>query len=190
MKKLALSASLALAACGASLAQVDWRGIELEGLERPVGYFPGLYDVARDTVGTELGRVPSTTYFMRDDEADSGNRLYTATVIDFAPGTFHADSTARREAFFRSTVTAAAEAVEGEVLISQPVDRSDDVPAWTFRIDYAAGGQPATVRNLAFLRGDRYYHLQVFSLKSDAGTRARERFFESFRPVPAPSTDG
>lgn len=170
-----------------AFGQVDWRGLELPGLKRPVAFFPGPYELAQDTVQTDLGLVPSTTYFSRDDDAASGNRLYTVTVIDFAEGTFPPDSLARREAFFASTVAAAAEAVSGEVLISQPLERGDEVPAWTFRIDYSAGGQPATVRNLAFVRGDRYYHLQVFSLRTDAGTRARERFFESFRPLPAPT---
>lgn len=188
MRLLACVLAVVAAACSPTFAQVDWRGLELAGIKRAVAFFPGPYRVARDTVATALGYVPSTTYFLQDDDALSGNRLYTVTVIDFAAGAFPVDSTARREAFFASTVAAAAEAVEGEVLISQPLARTDGVPAWTFRIDYGAGDRAATVRNRAFLVGDRYYHLQVFSLRDDAGTRARDRFFGSFRPLPAPLT--
>ena len=187
MRKLITATAVLLAAIAVGGAQVDWRALELDGLRQAVAFFPKPFELARDTVATAVGAVPSTTYFARDDEADSGNRLYTVTVIDFAEGAFPADSVARREAFFTSTVAAAAEAVDGEVLISQPLERRDGVAAWTFRIDYGRGERAATVRNRAFLVGDRYYHLQVFSLGDDAGVRARDRFFDSFRPLPAPA---
>lgn len=182
---------IACASCALAQAQeVDWRGLEMPGLKRAVAFFPLSYQRARDTVPTALGEVASTTYYARDDDAVSGNRLYTVSVIDFAPGAFPEDSVARREAFFASTVEASAAAVDGDVLISQPLERIDGVPAWTYRIDYQAGPRPASVRNRAYVVGDRYYHLQVFSLGDDGGVRARERFFDSFRPLPAPAPRG
>ncbi len=156
--------------------------VRLDGQKRPSAYFPGAAQEKSDTVDTPLGAMPFTTYFVQDDAADSGNRLYMMTVIDYEPGAFPRDSVDRRVAFFESTVAAAAEAVDGRAVISGPLDRGR-WPAWTFRIDY--GEDPgAIVRNEVYLVGERYYHLQVFAFAKDEGDKSRRRFFESFVPLP------
>ena len=163
-------------------AQVEWLPLKLQAGRdaKSAAYFPGEVQQVRDTVATPLGRMPFTTYFHQDDRGLSGNRLYTLTLVEYADGAFPADSLARREAFFASTIAAAAESVGGEVTISERADLGER-HGHLFRIDYG-DERPTVVRNRAYLVGDTYVHLQVFSFREDDGARSRKRFFESLRP--------
>ena len=165
-------------------AQVDWRALTLEGDKKAIVYFPGSPVMRADTVETALGPMPFQTWFYQDDEAISGNRLYTLTMIDYPEGSFPVDSVERRMAFFESTVSSAAESVEGDVMISQPLE-GQRYPGWYFRVDYGAK-KGKTVYNHVVLAEDRYYHLQVFALSKDEGSRTRGQFFDNFTPRPQP----
>lgn len=168
--------------CGSTiLAQVEWLPLRIDQEKRPIAFFPGEIEEISDTVPTALGEMPFTTYFVKDDEAMTGNRLYMLTVIDYAEGSFPLDSTARRNAFFKQTVQAASEAIEGVAIISQPLE-GGDYPGWIFRVNYGEE-RPTVVRNRMYLVGDRYYHQQVFSFSKDGGVKSRDRFFENFHPI-------
>jgi len=173
---------IALLFSGSSIiAQVEWLPLRIDQEKRPVVYFPGEIEEIRDTVPTALGEMPFTTYFVRDDEALTGNRLYMLTVIDYEKGSFPLDSTERRKEFFEQTVLAASKAIDGSIIISQELERSK-YPGWIFRINYGEE-RPTIVRNRMYLVGDRYYHQQVFSFRKDGGVKSRQRFFDNFQPI-------
>ncbi len=161
-------------------AQVDWRGLTLPQERRPLVYFPGEYAEQADTLTTQWGLTPILRYYYNDPEGTSGNRLYTLTIVDYPEGSLPADSLARREALYEETVAAATESVSGELMFADKISQAS-VPGYVFRIDYNEGSK--SVYNRAYFVGDRYYHLQVFALKGDGGTKSRERFFENFRPI-------
>jgi len=168
--------------CGSTIiAQVEWLPLRIDQEKRPIAYFPGEIEQVSDTVPTALGNMPFTTYFVKDNEAMTGNRLYMLTVIDYSEGSFPKDSTARRVAFFEETVAAASEAIKGEVVFSQPL-KSVLFDGWIFRVNYGEE-RPTVVRNRMYLVGDRYYHQQVFSFRNDGGVKSRDRFFDNFHPV-------
>ena len=161
--------------------QVEWLPLRIDEEKRPIAYFPGEIEEISDTVATALGEMPFTTYFCKDDEAMTGNRLYMLTVIDYAEGAFPLDSSARRNAFFEQTVSAASEAIGGEVVISQPLEASK-YHGWIFRVNYGEE-RPTVVRNRMYIVEDRYYHQQIFSFAKDGGSKSRQRFFDNFQPV-------
>ncbi len=163
-------------------AQVDWRGVTLPESRKPVAYFPGVYAERADTLTTEWGLTPILRYYFNDPDGASGNRLYTLTVVDYPEGSLPQDSVARRDALFAETLSAATESVDGELMFSDAITL-DSHPGYVFRIDYNEGSK--SVYNRAYFVGDRYYHLQVFSIKGDQGTKSRDRFFENFRPTEA-----
>jgi len=168
--------------CGSTIsAQVEWLPLRIDEEKRPVAFFPGEIDEVSDTVTTALGEMPFTTYFVKDDEAMTGNRLYMLTVIDYAEGSFPEDSAARRNDFFEQTVDAATQAINGDLIISQPLEGSR-YNGWIFRVNYGEE-RPTVVRNQIYLVKDRYYHLQVFSFSKDAGVKSRDRFFNNFHAV-------
>lgn len=168
--------------CGSmSFGQVEWLPLRIDQEKRPIAFFPGVIEQTSDTVSTALGEMPFTTYFVKDDEALTGNRLYMLTVIDYAKGSFPEDSLARRKDFFEQTVQAASEAIDGVAVISQAMENSK-YDGWIFRINYGEE-RPTVVRNRMYLVGDRYYHQQVFSFSKDGGVKSRERFFENFYPL-------
>jgi len=163
------------------MAQVEWLPLRIDQEKRPVAYFPGEIQEVSDTVPTALGDMPFITYFVKDDDAMTGNRLYMLTIIDYSEGSFPRDSIERKTAFFEQTVIAASEAIQGEVLISQPLG-SSKFDGWIFRVNYGKE-RPTVVRNRMYIIGDRYYHQQVFSFSKDGGVRSRDRFFDNFYPV-------
>ena len=165
---------------------VDWRGVVLPGERKPTAYFPGLFAERTDTLTTATGATPMRRYYFNDPEGLTGNRLYTLTVVDYPRGSVPADSSARREAMFRETVDAAVESVAGTLLFASAKEQSR-YPGYVFRVDYNEGTK--SVYNEAYFVGDRYYHLQVFALKRDGGTKSRARFFDNFRPSPPPATE-
>ncbi len=160
---------------------MEWLPLRIDDEKKPIAFFPGEIEEISDTVLTALGDMPFTTYFCKDDDAMTGNRLYMLTVINYAPGAFPKDSVERIQAFFEQTVLAANESVGGEIVISQPIV-SGGFEGWIFRINYGEE-RPTVVRNRMYLVGDRYYHQQVFSFMKDGGVKSRERFFENFNPI-------
>ena len=185
-----LTPTLLLLAVGLSpklaAQDVDWRSLTLPGERKPLVYFPGPYAERADTIPTVTGDRPLHRYYYSDPEGRSGNRLYTLTIVEHPAGSLPADSVARREALFRETVDAAVESVDGELLFSGGKEGAR-FPGYVFRIDYSEGTR--SVYNEAYFVGDRYYHLQVFAIKGDGGTKSRQRFFDNFRPR-APASVG
>jgi len=165
-------------------AQIDWRGLSVDdGAKRPLAYFPGEAQQITDTVSTPLGEMEFTTYYFRDEgkgsNPKSGNLLYTLTIVAYPDGSFHTDSTARIQAFFDATLDTATEAVAGELRFAEALEAP--YTGYIFRIDYG-DERDRIVRNRAYLVGDVYYHMQVFSHTGEGGERSRARFFESFSP--------
>lgn len=184
--------SLVLLLCGLLspklVAQdVDWRGATLPGERKPVVYFPNVFRERLDTIETVTGATVMHRFYYSDPTGLTGNRLYTLTVLDHPEGSIPVDSAARREALFRETVDAAVASVDGELLFSGPTE-GGTYPGYIFRIDY--NQRSKSVYNEAYFVGDRYYHLQVFAIKGDGGTKSRARFFDNFRPNPStPATE-
>ena len=186
---LSILALLAAVGLSPKLAaqDVDWRSVVLPGERKAVVYFPGIYAERVDTVATATGVTPLRRYYYSDPDGLTGNRLYTLTIVDYPAGSVPVDSTARHEALFRETVDAAVESVDGQLLFAAGKDGSA-YPSYVFRVDYNEGSK--SVYNEAYFVGDRYYHLQVFAIKGDGGTKSRARFFDNFRPsAPEPMED-
>lgn len=184
MRAISIAGAIALATSfgSAADAQLDWRALTLPEDRKPLVYFPGAYGEKTDSLTTIWGPTPIRRYYYNDPEGTSGNRLYTLAIVDYPKGSLPADSTARRQALFEETLAAARESVNGELMFSNALEGSS-IPGYVFRIDYNEGSK--SVYNRAFFVADRYYHLQVFSIKGDEGIKSRERFFENFRPVVA-----
>ena len=160
-------------------AVVDWVPLTLQESKQPVVYFTLPHAVRRDTIQTPLGEIPVQTFYARDLQGVSGNRLYSLMMYDYPEGSFPPDSIARIEEFFDATLQAAVTSVQGELKFVD--DLGKRYPSKVFRVDF--GEQGNVTRNHAYLVGDRYYHQQVMSAKSDDGSKSRARFFDSFQPI-------
>ena len=177
----ACALALALASASAT-AQVDWRALRLPGATQALAYFPGVPELRHDTIVTAVDTVHVVRYYHNDPEGLSGNRLYTLTVFTYPAGAIPADSAGLRAALFEESVLATAETVGGAVVFSEALD-AGAYPGWASRVNYGTG-QGASVYGRASFVGDRYYQLQVYALGPDEGLRSRERFFDTFAPVP------
>ncbi len=140
---------------------------------------PGDFSVKIDSVSTAIGTLAYHTFYYQPPEADRPENLfYMISYCDYPPEGVHSDSTALLDEFFASTMDAAAESVQGELLYSAE-QKLDGYPGRIWRIDYLQG--QAVVKTRAFLVKNRYYAIQTITVESLAMNPASERFFDSFR---------
>ena len=139
---------------------------------------PGPFTKHLDSITTEVGKLAYHTFLLQRDPKSADNVLYMVSYCDYPPYTAHSDSMELLAPFFDQTVEAATESVEGELLYSNP-DFLGTFPGRFWRIDYLNG--EAIIKTKAFLVENRYYSLQVITLKDKNRNDSVDRFFESFQ---------
>ncbi|MEO1263238.1 MAG: hypothetical protein AAFZ15_30790 [Bacteroidota bacterium] len=137
---------------------------------------PGKFDKKTDTLTTDLGLLVYNTFFYQTKDGE--NELYLVSYCDYPPETIIPDSTELIEDFFQTTIESAASSVAGEVLYQSDI-QLDNHPGKFWRIDYNDGN--AIVKTKAYLVKDRFYSIQVFSLKNKNINAQSELFLDSFK---------
>jgi len=155
----------------------DWEELKsYEGRFRVL--FPGEPQLKIDTITTEVGRLAYHTYFYQSKDTTADNLIYLLSYCDYPEDTFIADSTALIDEFFEVTIDASVSAVNGELAYS--ADRPYfEHPGRFWRINYRNGN--AVLKTRAFLAGQRYYSLQVATVRPRSLNPASDQFLESVR---------
>ena len=139
---------------------------------------PGILQEKIDSVQTDLGKMAYHTFFLQQETETADNHVYMVNYCDYPEGIVFADSSGLVADFFRHTMEAAAESVNGEVLYSSDLELNG-YPGKLWRIDYLDGN--AVIKTKAYLIENRYYAIQTISGKDKNLNLSTERFFDSFK---------
>jgi hypothetical protein len=130
-----------------------------------------------DSIETQIGRLAYHTFFYQSPMNDAENVLYMVSYCDYPEGTVHSDSTEMLEEFFTTTMEAAAESVDGELIYSNDVEIGE-YPGKFWRINYLRG--QAVIKTKAFLVKNRYYAVQTIMFREMSLNPKSNRFMDSF----------
>lgn len=138
---------------------------------------PGEMVKKENPVKTDIGDLNYITYLHQSLEKDPDNLVYMVSYCDYPKYSIHSDSTELVEAFFKTTVETAVESVSGELSYSSEISL-DDFPGRLWRVNYNDG--KALIKTKSFLVGNRYYSIQVISLKEKGMNLQVDQFLDSF----------
>ncbi len=139
---------------------------------------PGTLEEKIDSVQTDLGAIAYHTFFYQNKDDIKESRIYMVSYCDYPEGIIFADSIGFPEEFLVSTMEAAAESMEGEILYDADILLNEH-PGKLWRISFQDGN--AAIKTKAFLVGNRYYAVQTISFYEDQSSLEGEKFLESFR---------
>ena len=129
-------------------------------------------------IETALGELDYHQYINKPDEKDPENVFYIVNYCDYPAGTFPQDSTELIEAFLSTTIEASAASVSGKIAYQSDIQQfMHKGKVW--RVQY--NSDKAQVKNKCFLAGDRFYLLQVMTLKKHSLNPSVDKFLDSFQ---------
>lgn len=138
---------------------------------------PDSVHIDHTPVETPLGALEYVSVWSVDEEQDVQIR-YALDYCDYPRHTLHSDSTAFAEVFFDETVQSAVEALDGELIYSDPRTHQT-YPARLWKIDCPELG--IHIKSKAVIVGNRYYCLSVNVPEALSLQHEGDRFFDSFK---------
>jgi hypothetical protein len=142
--------------------------------------FPGEPQLKVDTISTAVGPLAYHTYLYQTQDTTADNLVYLLSYCEYPEGTFHKDSTSLIDEFFEVTIDASVEAVHGELAYHTERNYRSH-PGRFWRINYRSGN--AVLKTRAFLVGQRYYSVQVATIRPRSLNTAGDRFMDSVRVI-------
>ena len=126
---------------------------------------------------TDLGELNYHQYIYKPEDKNAENVFYLVNYCDYPKGSFPQDSTDLINDFLKTTVESSVESVYGKL------DYESDIQLFThkgkiWRVQYNNG--KVTIKNKCFLVGDRFYLLQVMTLKERIMNTYADKFLDSF----------
>ncbi len=138
---------------------------------------PGEMVKKENPIKTDIGELNYITYLHQSTEKNPDNLVYMVSYCDYPKYSIHSDSTELVEDFFKTTVETAVESVEGELSYSSEI-MMNNFPGRLWRVDYNDG--KALIKTKSFLVKNRYYSIQVISLKDKGMNLQIDKFLDSF----------
>lgn len=126
---------------------------------------------------TPVGELIYHSLFFSGNK-DDDNILYMVSWVDYPEGSLHSDSTELVENLLDATVETAVLNVNGKLMYQTP-ENIEGFPGRYWRIDYNKG--TAVIKTKAFVKGHRFYSLQVASKQTKNINQSVDRFFNSFK---------
>jgi hypothetical protein len=126
---------------------------------------------------TAVGDLDYHQYICKSEEKTADNVFYIVSYCDYPKGTFPKDSTELIQAFLDTTVEGSVESVNGKLTYQS------DIQFFThkgkiWRVQY--NNDKVSVKNKCYLVGDRFYMLQVMTLKYRFMNSGIDKFLDSF----------
>ena len=158
--------------------QNNWQEyINIEG--RFKIFTPGQFEEKIDSVSTDIGDLVYYTFFYQNiNKENSEHEVFMVSYCDYPAGIVFSDPIGLTEDLFQTTMDAAIESVNGELLYFTDI-QLDNYPGKFWRIDYPDG--KGTIKTKAFLVKDRYYAVQVISFNKNQLINSANKFFDSFK---------
>ncbi len=138
---------------------------------------PGEMVQKENPIKTEIGELNYITFLHQPTEKNPDNLVYMVSYVDYPKYSIHSDSTELVEDFFKTTVETAVESVKGELSYSSEI-AMNEFPGRLWRVDYNEG--KALIKTKSFLVKNRYYSIQVISLKEKGMNLQIDKFLDSF----------
>jgi hypothetical protein len=176
MRKPFLAISLAAFVCA-----VGWKADAWQELQSVEGRFraltPGTMSEKVNTVKTNIGNIAYHTFVFQDESKNADNLAYIISYCDYPEGTAHSDSTNMLEEFFNATIETATNSVRGELIYSNAISLKN-YPGRHWRVDYDAGA--GVIKTKSYLVKNRYYSIQVITLREKSINPSTDKFMDSF----------
>ena len=175
MRKIITFLLLCLFSCIA-MAQPSWDVFQsFDGRFKVL--IPGEMVMKENPIKTEIGELNYITFLHQPTEKDPDNLVYMVSYCDYPKYSIHSDSTELVKDFFKTTVETAVESVEGELSYSSEITMNE-FPGRLWRVDYNEG--KGLIKTKSFLVKNRYYSIQVISLKEKGMNLQIDKFLDSF----------
>jgi hypothetical protein len=128
-------------------------------------------------VKTDVGELTFHQYIYKPEDKKDDNVFYLVNYCDYPKGSFPKDSVEMVQAFLNETVESSAKTVYGKVAYVNDIElQTHKGKIW--RVQY--NNNNAQIKNKCFLVGDRFYLLQVMTLKEKSLNTSVDKFLESF----------
>ncbi len=127
---------------------------------------------------TAVGELDYHQFIYKPEDKDPENVFYLVNYCDYPKGTFPQDSTDLINEFLQATVDASAESVSGKVTYQADIQQSTH-KGKVWRVQYNKDN--AQVKNKCFIANDRFYLLQVMTLKLHSLNPSVDKFLNSFQ---------
>jgi hypothetical protein len=126
---------------------------------------------------TDIGDMDYHQYIYQPTEKLADNVFYLVNYCDYPKGTFPKDSTELIQAFLDSTVDESVESVKGKLTYQSDIQLlTSRGKIW--RVQY--NSDKVSVKNKCFITGNRFYMLQVMTLKEHFLNAGIDKFLDSF----------
>lgn len=164
-----------------SLVFMSMNPPEWEVFQSMDGHFkiltPGEMVKKENPIETQIGTLNYITFIHQPTEKDADNLVYMVSYCDYPKYSIHSDSTELLQEFFDTTVETAVESVKGELSYASEISM-EDYPGRLWRVEYNEG--KALIKTKSFLVNNRYYSVQVISLKDKSLNLGIDKFLDSF----------
>lgn len=162
----------------AILFSIQTQGQEWKAFESIDGGFsimtPTLMEEKHAVVTTGIGEIEVHTYFINPKDT-LGNYLYLINYYDLPEDLIPKDSSDLAEDFLRNTLDQSIEDIDGSLMYSSEI-RIGDNPGLMWR----SKSEKGVVKCRAYIIGNRFYMLQVYSIESKSLNKYIDMFLESF----------
>lgn len=138
---------------------------------------PGEMIKKENPIKTDIGDLNYITFLHQSKEKDADNLVYMVSYCDYPEFSIHSDSTELAEEFFKTTIETAVESVQGELAYASEI-KINEYPGRLWRVYYNEG--KAIIKTKAFLVKNRYYSIQVITLKDKSLNLEIDNFLDSF----------
>lgn len=135
---------------------------------------PGMMEKKRATITTTLGDFDVHTFYFNSKDTVS-NYLYLINYYDLPEGMLPPDSTSLAMEFLMNTMDQSVSDLGGDLQYSTEVPLGDH-PGLMWR----SKSEDKVVKCRAYIIGNRFYMLQVFSIPRKSLNADVDRFLESF----------
>lgn len=126
---------------------------------------------------TDLGELSYHQFIHKTDEKNADNVFYLVNYCDYPKGSFPKDSTELIQEFLDATVDSSIKSVSGELTYQSDIQiLTHKGKIW--RVQYNKGN--VSIKNKCYLVGDRFYLLQVMTLKQHTMNPLVDKFLDSF----------
>lgn len=127
---------------------------------------------------TAVGELDYHQFIYKPEDKDPENVFYLVNYCDYPKGTFPKDSTDLINEFLTATIESSVESVKGTVAYQSDIQQlSHKGKVW--RLQYNKDN--VQVKNKCFLAGDRFYLLQVMTMKNHSLNPSIDKFLDSFQ---------
>lgn len=127
---------------------------------------------------TDMGELDYHQFIYKPSASDAENVFYLVNYCEYPKGTFPSDSTDLINEFLTATVEESATSVKGKISYQADIQQAS-FKGKVWRVQY--NNDNVQVKNKCFIARDRFYLVQVMTLKKHSLNPSVDKFLDSFQ---------